>query len=221
MPKIISGILFATFTSCALAVELYEEFPLNIHPAEQYVFYSHGLIVEGSNARPVHSEFGTYEFPEIVQELFEDGGFNLIAHHRPEGTDPDEYSKKLENWVHELVDSGVQPKNITLVGFSRGAQITLKASHNLAQLGINTAVMAVCFDGDFPSEPPIRLAGRILSIYETSDVVKSCGTILDRSDNAESTDEIVISTGKRHGAFYTPRSEWIDPLKAWLSDNDR
>jgi hypothetical protein len=219
--KIISGIFFVAYSSWALSVELYENFPRNIQPDEQYVFYSHGLIVEGANPKPVHPEFGTYEFPEIAQEIYKDGGFNLIAHHRPAGTDPDEYSDTLVDWVNRLVDSGVQPGNITLIGFSRGAQITLKTSNQLAQIGINTAVMGVCFDGDFPSDPEIELTGRILSIYETSDVVKSCSAILDRSDNAESTNEIAISTGQRHGAFYTPRPEWIVPLKAWLSNNGR
>jgi hypothetical protein len=65
------------------AVEVYETFPEAIDPSERYVIYLHGFIVEGSDPRPTHPEFGTYEFPSIKQALFEDGGFNLIAHHRP------------------------------------------------------------------------------------------------------------------------------------------
>lgn len=219
MLKQLSGLLLATISSYSVAVEIYDDFPPTIHPDEEYVFYSHGLIVEGSDPRPVHPEFGTYEFPEIIRALFNEGSFNLVAHHRPAGTDPNDYAAKLVGWVHQLVDSGVQPSSITLVGFSRGAQITLNASSQLAQLGINTAVMAVCFDGDFPFSPAIELSGRVLSIYETSDTVRSCDAILARSDEAVSTAEIAISTGKRHGAFYTPLSEWMVPLKAWLNEN--
>ncbi|MCG8413935.1 MAG: hypothetical protein MI746_06930 [Pseudomonadales bacterium] len=214
-------ILFLTAAASSSAFELYGSFPSEIHPDQKYVFYSHGLIVEGTNPRPVHPEFGIYEFPLIVETLFEGGEFNLIAHHRPARTDPEEYSEQLATWVQDLVNAGVQPKNVTLIGFSRGAQITLKASDRINSLGVNTAVMAVCFDGDFPTEPPIRLAGNVLSIYETSDVVKSCREILKRSDKARSTREIAISTGLEHGAFYTPQPQWMAPLKAWLSDNDR
>ena len=216
--KTFSIVLFLSLASHSLAAELLDGFPSVIHPNESYVFYSHGLIVEGTDPRPIHPDFGRYEFPEIVEEIFRDGGFHLIAHHRPSGTDQDEYSDQVVNWVHQLVEAGVRPDNITLVGFSRGAQITLKASNQLSDLGINTAVMAVCFDGDFPSEPEIRLSGRVLSIYETSDLVKSCDAILSRSVDATSTKEIAISTGLEHGAFYTPRLEWIEPLKSWLSE---
>ena len=76
----------------------YEEFPSQINPDERYVFYSHGLIVEGNNETPIHPEYGKYEFPSIKRELFEIGGFNLIAHHRPENTDIDEYVNLLESW---------------------------------------------------------------------------------------------------------------------------
>jgi hypothetical protein len=69
------------------AVEIYDNFPPAIHPDERYVIYSHGLIVEGDNARPVHPEFGVYDFPAIKTELFRGGDFNLIAHHRPKNTD--------------------------------------------------------------------------------------------------------------------------------------
>lgn len=200
------------------AVDVYDSFPANIHADEKYVFYSHGLIVEGSDPRPVHPEFGVYQFPEIVQELFKGGDFNLIAHHRPAGTDTDEYADLLVAWVHTLVGSGVQAGNITLIGFSRGAQITLKAAGQLSQLGINTAVMGVCFDGDFPSDPPILLTGNVFSIYESTDVVKSCDALLGRSDNAISKREVAITTGLAHGAFYTPRPEWVEPLKTWLDE---
>lgn len=219
--KIISVFSFAVMTTQSFALEIYGDFPSEIHPDQRYVFYSHGLIVEGTDTRPVHPEFGTYDYPLVVEKLFENGEFNLIAHHRPKGTDPDIYSDQLAGWVQDLVDAGVRPENITLIGFSRGAQITLKASNKLNQLNINTVIMAVCFDGDYPSEPPIRLSGNVLSIYETSDVVKSCGELLARSDRAESTREIAISTGLRHGAFYTPQPQWMAPLKAWLRDNGR
>jgi len=37
----------------ASAVELYDRFPDSIHAGERYVIYSHGLIVEGDNPKPI------------------------------------------------------------------------------------------------------------------------------------------------------------------------
>lgn len=211
--------LFISFCTVpmATAVELLNGFPDSIHSTERYVFYSHGLIVEGDNPRPIHPDYGAYEFEEIKQAIFKDGGFNLIAHHRELNTDQHAYALQLAGWVQQLIDGGVKPANITLIGFSRGAQITAEASSQLNQTGINTAVMAFCFNGDYPMEPPLQFGGNVLSVYETSDVVKSCEAILARSDKAKSVKEIAISTGKKHGAFYTPRDEWVVPLKEWLS----
>jgi hypothetical protein len=37
-----------------------------------------------------------------------------------------------------------------------------------------------------------------------------------RSERPQSFEEIAISTGKLHGAFYLPLSEWISPLLDWV-----
>ncbi len=40
------------------AVELYDHFPAAIHTDERYVIYSHGLIVEGNDPKPISPKFG-------------------------------------------------------------------------------------------------------------------------------------------------------------------
>jgi len=201
-------------------IELYTEFPSEIIPGERYVIYSHGLIVEGENSRPEHPKFGTYEFVKIKEAIFYRGGFNLIAHHRPENTNIAEYVKKLESWVHRLVDSGVKPSKITLVGFSRGSHLTAFASDKLSALGINTALLASCMDGDIPTKPPLSLSGNLLSVYETSDVMGTCEKLANQS-TLKSFREISISTGLTHGAFFLPLPEWIVPLKEWIHETNR
>lgn len=209
-------LLFALAVSATTYGEvLYEFFPAEIHPAEKYVFYSHGFIVEGSNETPVHPEYGRYEFPAIKQKLFDLGGFNLIAHHRPEGTDVQQYVARLESWVKRLLDAGVDEMNITLIGFSRGSQLTARASGRLHDKQINTVLMAACIEGDIAADPPLRLGGRVLSIYEISDAAGSCENLEARSDT-RTYDEIAIATGKSHGAFYMPLEEWIDPIRDWM-----
>jgi hypothetical protein len=201
------------------AVEIYSRFPHTIQASERYVIYSHGMIVEGDDPKPVSPQYGQYDFPAIKQALFNAGGFNLIAYQRPKSTD-DSYADTLKSWVKRLLDAGVKPSRITLVGFSRGAQLTALASSGVAAEGINTALLAICEDGDVSHAPGLVLGGNLLSIYETSDELGSCRKLSARS-HLKSFKEVAISTGKRHGAFFQPLPQWTEPLKAWIAETNR
>jgi hypothetical protein len=201
------------------AGEIYSRFPDTIHASERYVIYSHGLIVEGDDPKPISPKYGQYDFPAIKQILFNSGGFNLIAYQRPKSSD-DSYADTLKSWVKRLLEAGVKPTRITLVGFSRGAQLTALASSGLAAEGINTALLAICEDGDVSQAPGLVLGGNLLSIYETSDELGSCRKLSARS-HLKSFKEVAISTGKKHGAFFQPLPQWIEPLKAWIARTNR
>lgn len=203
----------------AQAGELFTSFPDEIDPGEKYVFYSHGLIVEGTDPRPVHPRYGVYDFPAIKAALA-DSDFNVIAYQRPAGTDPKAYARILAGQVRDLLAAGVDPKNVTILGFSRGGQITAYASNELRKTPVNTIIMAGCLSW-VDKEPDIRLSGDALSIYETSDFVGSCRKLADRSPGMLSFEELAISTGKEHGAFFTPRPEWLEPVKSWIDAHSR
>jgi hypothetical protein len=204
------------------AVQLYTQFPTAIHANERYVIFSHGMIAEGDDPKPISPEYGLYDFPAIKQALFEGGGYNLIAVQRKKNLPFETHVSQLEAWVHELRKAGVPPSRITIVGFSRGAQITAVASGHLASEGINTAILAICSDSDFvdDSGTPVVFGGNFLSMYETSDRYGSCGK-LGKRGHLTSFKEVAISTGKAHGAFYEPRAEWVKPLKAWIAETNR
>jgi Phospholipase/Carboxylesterase len=208
------GIAIMTNITGAQAGELFTQFPKTINANEKYVFYSHGYIVEGSNPTPVHPRFGIYDFPAIKTALAA-SDFNLIAYHRPANTNPEQWANKLADDVHALMAAGVPPQNITLLGFSRGGMITALASSNLALEKLNTILMASC-GGWINARPKLKLAGRVLSIYETSDRFGTCKKLIERSENVTLFTEIAISTGKEHGAFFTPRKEWVDPVLKWI-----
>lgn len=197
------------------AGELFTDFPESIDAKAKYVFYSHGFIVEGTDPTPKHPRFGTYQFPDIKNALA-GGDFNLIAYHRPAGTNAGKFAAKLAADVKRLIKGGVPTENITLMGFSRGSMITVMASSQLAMPKLNTVIMAICGDW-IASRPNLKLAGRVLSVYETSDRFGTCQALIDQSEGVTDFTEVSISTGKEHGAFFTPRSEWLVPVMEWIA----
>src|SRR5580698_276751 len=108
-PRQICIVLCLLMPLCCRAVELYDNFPDTIHANERYVIYSHGLIVEGDDPKPLSPKYGEYDFPGIKQALFSAGGFNLIAYQRPKNADFDGYVETLKSWVKRLLDAGVRP----------------------------------------------------------------------------------------------------------------
>ena len=207
--------IFVLYCVNAVASGVYNEVPVSIDPNARYVFYSHGLIVEGLDTTPEHPSWGTYDFPAILETFSKLDAF-IIAEHRAKNTDPFEHAKKLQHQVQYLIKNGVSPSNITLVGFSRGGFITAITSSYLANSDINYVILAAC-TSSLATHNDVILQGNIFSIYETSDTVGSCKKVIQRSgDKVASFEEISISTGLAHGAFYRPYNAWVEPLKKWL-----
>ena len=198
---------------------IYADFPERADAAARYVIYSHGRIVEGSDERPVSPDFGVYDFPGIRDALTRNRDFVLIARHRPKEADAADEARRLEQGVRRLVASGVAPSRITLVGFSRGAYITAVAASHLQDLRVSTALMAACIRG-YPNGERMTFAGNVLSLYETSDEMGSCNALRENSPKAH-FEEVDLSTGLRHGAFYRPIEAWLAPLLAWISRTNR
>lgn len=204
------------FPALVHAGKTYEQFPDKVDPNKNYVFYSHGKIVEGTNTNPIHPRWGEYEFP-AVKEALSSNKYTLVAYHRPENTNPKKFALKLSNDVQKLISLGVKAKNISLVGFSRGGEITILASNNLQNPDVNIILLASC--ANFMKNIEVfKVYGKVSSIYETSDMVGSCQFLINQSSNVSSFNEISISTGKEHGAFFKPIPEWVKPVKRWLGD---
>jgi predicted alpha/beta superfamily hydrolase len=213
--RLLTAIFILFFACSSSASKVYNKLPDDIDPNEQYVFYSHGYIVEGTNPRPEHPRWGIYDFPAVVESLSVLNA-TIIAEHRPSNTDPFEHAKKLTKQIQQLIESGVAPSNISLVGFSRGGFITAITSSLLANKEINYVILAAC-TSSLAKHEEIVMHGHVFSIYETSDTVGSCSQVVERSGKqVTSFQEITISTGKEHGAFYRPLDAWVLPIKDWL-----
>lgn len=186
--------------------------------SDKHVFYLHGAIIEKGNPKPVHPKYGLYDYPAIISALSE-YEFNLIAEQRSIDTEHLSYAQKLSDQIRDLIAKGSKPKDITVIGFSKGAMITVITSSLLKNDEVNFAIMATCGEW-YETEAflkNLRLHGNILSIYEKSDIAGSCQKLASRTPEPASFIEVSIDTGKEHGAFFLPRKEWINPSVSWIN----
>jgi hypothetical protein len=114
-----------------------------------------------------------------------------------------------------LIDKGVPAINITVSGYSKGGRMTAVVSSLLANKQINYVILAGCRESDI-SQYNLKLTGRVLSIYDKGDdQFGSCSALFKTGGEDLVSDEIVLTLGKGHGAFYSPRKEWVEPMVKW------
>lgn len=191
--------------------------PDEIDPNGRYVFYIHGKIMEDEGVDPVSPQFGRYAFSDILRYLAE-AGFYTIGEVRSGPTNVNTYADRVAGQVENLLAEGVPGENISVVGFSKGAYITMLVSSKLKDPALNFTLIAICSEETMAS-PDIVLAGRILSLYEKSDDYgSSCGPLVERSPGVVEFEEIPFETGKRHGAFYAADPIWLDPIIVWIKE---
>jgi len=160
------------------------------------------------------AQYGMYEYEGILANLREDG-HTVHSERRQPGTDRVAYSNKIVSDIRSLMDNGTDPREIVVIGFSKGAQIAILVSDSLAHSEVRYVLQAVCGSWVRYFEN-LKVYGDILSLYETSDSAGSCAELFHRSKS--STCEIPISTGLKHGAFYRPIDPWLQPQREWISN---
>jgi alpha-beta hydrolase superfamily lysophospholipase len=189
----------------------------------RHVIYVHGRIVqEQESARPKHEQHGYYEF-DAIAEAFRKRGFAVTAERRKKGTTVADGADHVVNQVRALLDKGVPPERITVIGASMGAAITQRVAARLQEPGVRFVVMGPCIATSFgavASEEGRAPAGRILSIRDESDVPSSTCPAWSASSNSVSLQakELVIDTGLGHGYLYRPLPEWVEPAVRWATD---
>ncbi len=182
----------------------------------RWVIYLHGRIVEMQGRKATHPEFGPFAFDAIVKALA-DRGLEVIAEVRPEST-TFEYSSRVVRQVRQLEQAGVPSSAITVVGFSKGGSLARRAAAELADPEVAYAILAGCPRKSENFEAwSARMAGRMLSLYDQSDeLVGSCKPGFEKAPAVKGS-ETVLSVGKRHGTFFEPRREWVDPVVAFAT----
>lgn len=186
--------------------------------APRYLIYVHGRIVEEQGRRPTSPDFGTYEYDAILHSLRRPG-FVVLSEQRPPKADSDTFATRVAQQVDSLLRLGVSPRAITVVGFSKGGWIAILASSRLRNPAISFVFMGAC--GPWAFRPDLHVAGRLLSLYETSDSLGvSCAPMFANQAPGSRSREIALSLGLGHGTFFQPRAAWLDPALAWARGRD-
>jgi hypothetical protein len=186
--------------------------------SQKYMFYLHGKIIENKGPRAVDSVngYGAYKYYDILDSL-KNHGFVVISEARAKNTDVKEYALKIKKQIDSLLKLGKNPKDITVIGASKGASIAMYVSTYLKNTSVNYVFMAACYESGPESDPEINFYGNILSIYEKSDQAGSCVDFKIKSQGISNYKEIAINTGLRHGFLYKPIPEWLNPAIRWAN----
>jgi len=185
---------------------------------EKYIIFLHNRFLEEHNLDDLHPEYGRVEYAEIIKE-FESGGFNVISEQREGNVNAREYAVKVVAQVDSLLDSGVSPQSITVVGTSKGGYIAQYVSTLASNPDLNFVFVGSFQSSDIESMPEINYCGNILTIFEKSDVfgVSAMERKQQSTCKIENFKEVELNTGQRHGFLFKPMKEWMEPTIKWAN----
>lgn len=187
----------------------------NIKNQKKHIYYLHGRIIEIQGKNAVSEEFGKYEFDNIINALKVDNS-EVIAEVRKGNVDYLEYANKVSTQIDSLINSGVKPKNITIIGASKGAIIASNIS-NINSNPINYVFLGG--NNDYQEEHnDWKFHGQVLCIYDDSDKIagKSYDYWKNKSNFTTKFEQVKIGKNLDHGFLYKPYKEWIEPTKKWI-----
>ena len=220
MQKSSPALLFILLSFCLICCGQNKK-EAEIKPEEpNYIFFLHNKFVEENNLETAHPEYGKAEYKEIIQS-FEKDGFIVLSEKRKANTDAEEYARKIVSQIDSLLEKGVKPNHITVIGTSKGGYIAQYVSTFAANPGLNFVFIGCYQDTDVKNYPEINYCGNILTIYEKSD---SYGvSAMERKKTSKlkihEFKEIELHTNLKHGFLFKPLKEWIVPCKMWAKRN--
>jgi len=182
-----------------------------------HIYYLHGKINEEQGRNAVSEKFGKFELDEILKQL---NVTNSVIHCeiRTKDTDVKIYATKISREIDSLINSGIPPKNITIVGASKGAIIAMNIS-NINKHNINYVFLAG--NNDYQEKNnDWKFHGQILCIYDLSDDIagKNYNYWKEKPNYSTIFEQLEIKTNLGHGFLYKPLKEWINPTKEWIKN---
>ena len=200
------------FASASYSKEMSYSMPSDIDSSAKYFFFLHNYYVEKNGPN------GDCKYYDILNAFMEKG-FVVISELRSGKIVPCKYAEKIVKQVRTLLDAGVNPKNITVAGHSKGGVIALCVASQLANPNICFIVMAGCcikpLEGAYPDFT--QLKGDFLSIYASSDnIAGSCQKIFSNATADLSSRELQVKNDRGHNLFFQPEDIWLEPVMTWL-----
>lgn len=199
--------------------------PATPDPSARYAIYLHGIGLDRPADDAVRARFSA------VTRSLADAGIQVIAEVRGPGTikkspeDLDAYARKVASQVAALRTAGVPPRNISVIGYSRGGVIALMSAGFVAHPEVGFAILAGCVSerGAAKKFVPVlmryaeKLDGRFLSVVEESDAdFSSCEPYFERAGAKPVRSETLLRTGKGHLLFAEPVDAWVAPVTQWV-----
>jgi hypothetical protein len=217
-------VLWAAVPALLRGQAIYEQVPEPVDPAAKYLIFLHGKIIEERGIpRPKHPGYGYYEY-QLMLETFRDRGFTVISAMRPKNANVAVYAGQVAGQVTLLLKNGVPPRQITVLGASKGGVIAMLDSARLKNRDLHFVFMSCGYPYIITmfQQQNWQLWGRILSIFDQSEDT-GAGSIQEllapaAGKSVPQSREIVLKMGLGHGILYQPFPEWVEPVIAWASD---
>jgi hypothetical protein len=218
MKSFIFSLLLFLVHTWVTGQHIQHDLPDTINATGYYMFYLHGgvVTVKGDNATTdAAPQFGPYQYSRILDTL-RAHGFYVISERRLPSVEDSVYVRKIAQQVDTLLKAGVPVRDIILVGASAGSDIVLQVSERLKNPQIKYVIMGGCYPSTIKHYSRIRIAGRFLSIIESSDPHGPCVEIFKDHKQIKDFHEVKLETGLNHGFIYKPYSAWLNPLVQWF-----
>lgn len=189
-------------------------------PNTKYLFFLHNRFLEEHSLVESHPVYGRVEYEEIFTKYRKEG-FEVISEHRKESVNASEYARKVVLQIDSLLSRGVQAKNITVVGTSKGGYIAQYVSTYLTNPDINYVFIACFTDNDIHNIPGIDFSGNVLTIYEKSDPagISARARFLGSTSHISHFKEVALETALNHGFVFKALDDWISPSIEWAKGN--
>jgi hypothetical protein len=170
-----------------------------------YIFFLHNRFLEVHDLDEPHPEYGVAAYTEII-DAFEKENFVVMSEKRIGETNVKDYAVKVKKQIDSLLAIGVHPKQITVIGTSKGGYIEQYVSTFANNPNLNFVFIACYSDVDLESLPDINFCGNILTIYEKTDPLGV--SALKRKERSTCKiahfKEIELNTGLKHGFLFKP-----------------
>lgn len=130
---------------------------------DRFILFLHNRFLETHELVESHPEYGRTQYKEILAK-FKENGFKVLSEKRNGNVNAREYAIEVLTQIDSLIKNGVNPKNITIVGTSKGGYIAQYVSTLANNPQLNFVFIACFRDSDLTTIPEINFCGNILNI---------------------------------------------------------